>query len=237
MKCISFGLILAVSPFYPLLATAETAQLLSDTFHETLRPTANTGGARVMGFQIVGADPLTDLQAFVPVGWAGKPFCVRTGTSDGLYDSENTYIAPDDTSTSDEVPPPVTRVEVPHVTRSDHVEALGALDPQGFGIRIQEGACETTTSDSIGALAVWRAEGDTDRFAVFVNSFDADRLVALPAGGDVVECDVISADISVAYDRICTIPFETGQGKMIVRLVPFKNGLRGLPEFLTIALP
>ena len=228
MRRIALGLIFAALPVFPLQATGETAELLSDTFRETLRATANTGGARVMGFQITGADPLTDLQALVPHSWAGEPFCVRTGTSDGLYDSENTYRAPNATSAA---------VVVPHVTRSNHAKALDALDPQGFGVRIQRNACDETSADSPGALALWRAAEAADRFSVFVNSFDADRLVALTAGGAAVECDVINADISVAFDRVCTIPFEMGQGLMTVRLVPFKDGLRGLTEFLTIELP
>lgn len=228
MKHIAFWLFVSVLPSFPGQATADTAELLSGPFRETLRPTANTGGARVMGVQIYGADPLTDMQALVPKSWAGELFCVRTGTSDGLYDSENTYRAPRDTSVS---------VIVPHVDLSDHPGTLDALVPQAFGIRIQRDACDRTSPDSPGALALWRAADAGDAFAVLVNSFDADRLVALPDKGDPVECAMLGVDVSVAFDRICTIPFAADTGEMRVRLVPFKDGRRGLTETLTIQLP
>lgn len=208
-------------------ATADTAELLADKFNETLRPAANTGGARVMGLQVIGADPVTDLQAIVPASWAGERFCVRTGTSDGLYNSENTYRAPADTSRP---------IAVPHVTQSSHANKLIAMAPDSFAIRIQRAACEDTGPDSPGALALWRGGDGQDSFALFVNSFDADRLVAFPSNGDPVECSAIAADISVAFDKVCNVPFAMDQGDITIRLIPVKDGLRGRTETITIDL-
>lgn len=202
--------------------------LMADTFKETVRPAANTGGARVLGMQMVGTDPSMELQAIVPDSWAGEPFCVLTGTSDGLYDSENTYRAPLDTTT------PIT---VPHVTRSRHADKLEALDPEGYGIRVLRGACEEVSDDTPGALALWRLAAPSGVFEMFVNSFDADRLVAFPDDGQPVECDVIGADISVAFDRVCRLPYGVGQGPLLVRVVAIKDGRRGRTETVLLDLP
>lgn len=207
---------------------AETAELLSEFFQETLRPAANTGGARVMGIQFVGADPEPELHAAVPESWAGEKFCVRTGSSDGLYDSENTYLAPVDTDNP---------VVVPHIAKSSHATKLKSLDPQGYGVRILGAPCTDVTDETPGALAMWRSDQMQEAFLLFVNSFDADRLVAFPSNGKPVECGTISADISVAFDRSCLIAFDAAEKAMSIRLVPVKNGQKGRAEFVTIELP
>ncbi len=227
MKQLAFGICVLLLPSFAGQATAEQAELLSDTFRENLRPAANTGGARVMGLQVIGADPAAELQAIVPQSWAGEAFCVRTSSSDGLYDSENTYRAPVDTSEP---------VVVPHVTETRFPDKLTQADPEGFGIRILRAPCEDVTDTTAGALALWRTSGPVEAFTLFVNSFDADRLVAFPEGGDPVECTTISADITVAFDRVCAVPELPAMGTMTVRLIPVKDGRRGRPETLVIDL-
>ena len=230
MKPLALALSVSVllSPSFSGQATAEQAELLSEVFQENLRPAANTGGARVMGLQVIGSDAAAELHATVPGDWAGKEFCVRTSSSDGLYDSENTYRAPADTSQ------PVT---VPHVMMTRFPDKLAQTEPEGFGIRILQAPCDEVTEETAAGLALWRASGRAESFTLLVNSFDADRLVAIPGTGAPVECTEISADITVAFDRICVVPRPPEKGRMKIRLIPVKDGRRGRPETLFVELP
>ncbi|MEM8592018.1 MAG: hypothetical protein AAGF13_05775, partial [Pseudomonadota bacterium] len=97
--------------------------------------------------------------------------------------------------------------------------------------------CEQAADDAPGALALWRATVPSNMFDLFVNSFDADRLVAIPDNGPPVECENISADISVAFDRVCRLPFGLGEGALSIRLIPIKDGRRGRAETIRIDLP
>ncbi len=210
------------------------ALLLSEQFNENLRSSANTGGARVVGLQVVGENHRAEMQALLPEDWAGRDFCVRTVSADGLYDSRNSYRAP--------VPTEDDLVEVPHLNRSTHAGELADFAPDSYGIYILGSACDAVDEDTEAALAVWRS-GDPRKktLALFVNSFDASRMVALPTQGGTqgaqVECREIAANIAVAFDRRCDIGFTLGAGPLTVELLPVKNGRLGRPEFITIALP
>lgn len=228
MKRVTFGLVLTLLPCFAAQATAETAQLKSEPFNETLRSAANTGGARVMGLQAIGIDAAAELRVILPKGWKNAPFfCVRTGTSDGLYGTENTYEAPADTTLP---------VVVPHMAKSIHGERLKTLPPHAYGIRVLLAPCDAAGDDTGIALALWRATEADDVFSLFVNSFSADRLVALPEGGKPVECDLIGTDVSVAFDRVCSVPILVGQNTQTVNLIPFKDGRRGRTETVTFDL-
>lgn len=207
--------------------SAESAELISEPFNETLRTAANTGGARLMGMQFVGSGAENNLSAVLPSDWGGKTFCVRTGSSDGLYDSENTYRAPSNTQDP---------VEIPHVERSEHSKRLGAFEGDDFGVHILLSDCETATRRTMRAVALWRATAPAGSFTIFVNSFDATRLVAFPSNGAPVECQPIASSISVAYDKACSISFSAAETMLEVELLPSKDGLAGRAEFVTIQL-
>jgi len=214
-------------------ASAGTAELLVTDFQENVRNSANTGGARVVGVQLVGQRDDVELRALIPQSWQDRPFCVRTVSSDGLYDSVNPYRV----SAAAGI-----LVEVPHLALSKHAGQLMQYTPDAYAITVTDGACEGSTGSLQAALAVWRTEAPVGQsFALLVNSFDADRMVALPSQGGTdgaqVECETISADVSVAYDRRCEIPFSAGAGPVQVELLPVKGGRLGRSEFITIVLP
>ena len=228
MKPTLKGLTCVVLTILVTPSTADEALFKHDRLDETLVPEANTGGARVMGLQIPGGSAYSDLQVLMPPGWSsGSLFCVRTGTSDGLYDSENTYTAPNDLSEP---------VDVPHMSLSRYADELSDVHPEGLGIRVLRAECSAVTNQTPSALALWRDAEPGDRFVMFVNSFDADRLVAFPPHGDAVECEPIAADISVAFDRRCEIPLPVDMKEFSVDLQPIKGGRRGRTETIVIEL-
>ena len=216
---------------FPKIATAESARLAEGPFNETLRSVANTGGARVMGLQMTGADVPDELRALLPQDWSGRPFCVRTSSSDGLYSSENTYIAPDQT---------LTTVQIPHVTLSSHSDRFPEFDKQNFGIRILQNGCDTQNDQAETAIALWQSGRAVDSFEIYVNGFGAQRLVAVVrvdgAKIDPIECDLIKADVRVAFDRICSVPISKEARTVSTTLIPFKGGVRGRSEKLDIVL-
>lgn len=215
----------------PRIATAESARLADGAFNETYRSVANTGGARVMGLQMTGADVPDELRALLPQDWSGKPFCVRTSSSDGLYSSENTYIAPDQT---------IATVQIPHVTLSSHSDRFPQFNQQNFGIRILQNGCDTQNDEAETAIALWQSGRPVDSFDIYVNGFGAQRLVAVVrvdgAKIDPIECEFIKADVRVAFDRICSVPISKDAATVSATLIPFKGGVRGRSEKLDIVL-
>lgn len=210
----------------PVASTAEEAQLATETFVETLRTEANTGGARVVGVQMLGGSAAANMYALIPESWATtEKFCVQTNSSDGLYDSVNTYLVPKTLSEP---------VDVLHFNNSQHQDRIKQFHPEGLGVRISQNDCGADTDDTANVLARWRDAEPGDSFAIFVNSFDADRLVAYPPTGDGVECRPIGADISVAYDMRCELNLPGTAGPFAVELQPVKNGRRGRIETLVI---
>ncbi|SMY08008.1 hypothetical protein LOM8899_02154 [Flavimaricola marinus] len=225
MTALAAGL-LSVLTSLPAPSTAEEARLVTEPFNESVRPEANTGGARVVGLQFLGGSAEADLHALIPARWADAPhFCVRTNSSDGLYDSVNTYHMPQDLTAP---------VEVPHLRDSEHDGIITSLHPEGFGIRITRDDCDAVTDDTPNALGLWRDARPGDSFAIFVNSFDADRVVAYPQQGSGVECEPIGADISVAFDQRCVLPLPLDMTQFYVELQPIKNGRRGRIETILI---
>ncbi len=202
----------------------------SEPFKESLRTEANTGGARVVGLQFLGGTAAADLFAMIPQSWESQDgdqatICVRTNSSDGLYDSENTYIVPGDLSE------PVT---VPHIDKSLHTDRIIQLHPEALGIRITRNECGSEGSDNLNVLARWRDAAPGGNFAIFVNSFDADRLVAYPPVGPGVECEPIRAEISVAFDRRCELTLPANVSRFKVELQPVKNRRKGRIETIVI---
>lgn len=185
-----------------------------------------------MGLQFNGLDAGAELKAYMPASGAGDEFCVRTGSSDGLYGSENTYVWPDDTREP---------IEVPHYGHTEHGSRLSSLHRQGFGIRIFQASCDNVVETTANSLAIWRNGNPATQFTIFVNSFAADRLVAIATqeGAELppVDCQNIQADITVAFDRSCEITFVQGVGTVQVELLPIKGGKLRKSEFITVQLP
>jgi hypothetical protein len=208
------------------VSTSEEAQLAAESFIETLRSEANTGGARVVGVQMLGGSATANMYAMIPKTWANiEKFCVRTNSSDGLYDSVNTYIVPEDLSEP---------VDVRHFDTSQHQDRIRQFHAEGLGVRISQNACDSEAVGATNVVARWQDAEPTDKFAIFVNSFDADRLIAYPPTGDGVECRPISADITVAYDMRCELDLLGTSEPYVVELQPVKNGRRGRIETLVI---
>ncbi len=221
----------AVLAFTAFGAMAETANLAVEPFQETVRSAANTGGASVMGLQMTGADAGQDIHALLPTDWAGQRFCVRTVSSDGLYSSENTYVAPS---------VPAKTVEVPHVTLSSHPRRLSQLVSQNFGIRIANGDCTAWDDEKPAAVALWQSEQPAQMLEVYVNGFGAQRLITIAViDGErmpPVECNLIDAEVRVAFDRLCQVPVNGETGAVSITLIPFKGGVRGRSETIEVLI-
>ncbi len=199
---------------------------MSGKFVETLRSEANTGGARVVGVQMIGGSVAADLNAMIPESWGNTDeFCVQTNSSDGLYDSVNAYFVPKNLSEP---------VSVPHLRDTQYQKRIKLFHPEGLAVRITRNNCGSQTDNTENVVASWRDAEPGDKFAIFVNSFDADRLVAYPPSGDGVECRPIDADITVAFDKRCEMTLPAHANVFTVELQPIKNGRKGRVETIVI---
>lgn len=222
-------------------AITEIAVLDGD-FNEDLLASANTGGARVIGLQVDGVDVRAELKVMLPTSWKDKPFCVRTRSSDALYNSENTYRRQSLSSDSDGVPQASSEpIEIPHIGQTEHQDSLMAIVKDGFGVRIFLSACANVTDATQSTVALWRDGTFTQNITLFVNSFGAQRLVAILTQGavvaDPIDCTPIVADVKVAYDKTCNLKLLATSGPAEVELLGFKDGKMQRPEFLLFRLP
>lgn len=213
-------------------AISESAILVNDSFHEVLRSSANTGGTRVLGLQVVGKTEGAELQARLPAQWQDTEFCVRTRSSDALYDSENTYRRPNTTDQN---------IDVPHIAQTSHRKKLSSLEQDAFGVRIFLSACGSINDRTENAIALWRDGDFGNRVTLFVNSLGADRVAAIVTQGSVtaehVFCEPVAADIKVAFDLICTVELMTKANDAEIELIPFKNNQMQRSETVVIPFP
>lgn len=234
--------------FLSLMLTSLASQTIAESavlegiFNEDLHASANTGGARVMGLQVDGKNARAELKTVLPTAWDNKPFCVRTRSSDALYNSENTYRRPNETSQDIAGLGTLQNpIDVPHIDHTEHQDSLMAIGDEGFAVRIFLSACADITDTTESTVALWRDGVLAQNITVLVNSLGAERLVAILTQGDTtadpVDCEPIAADVTVAFDRVCTLQLLKTSGFAKVELLPFKGGKLQRPELLPIRLP
>lgn len=229
-----FSLPIAVFTTFAGQAIGESAELLAPDFNEELHTAANTGGSRVIGLQVTGNDPEAELAALLPSEHGTKNFCVRTRSSDALYDSENPYKAPDNAAEP---------VEVPHMEETDHESKLMGLTNDGYGVRVFLSLCDEIKSDTPNAIAAWRNGGLGQNITVYVNSLGADEMGAIlrqegQEGQEAapVFCTPVQSDVTVAFDLRCDLALMNNEDGSI-ELIPFKGGKIQRSEKVIFKLP
>lgn len=185
-----------------------------------------------MGVQVVGNNEGAELQVRLPKEWQDTEFCVRTRSSDALYDSENTYRRP---NMADQ------NIDIPHIAQTDHRKKLGSLGQEAFGVRVFLKACENINDRTANAIALWRDGEFSDRITLFVNSLGADRIAAILTQGSTtaehIFCEPVVADVKVAFDLTCTLELIAKDTSAEIELLPFKNGKMQRSETVLVALP
>lgn len=224
-----------LSLYFTILAApaiSESAILVDSDFNEVLRSSANTGGTRVIGLQVIGNNEGAELQVYLPKDWQEREFCVRTRSSDALYDSENTYRRPNLAAQN---------IDVPHITQTDHRTKLASLGQDAYAVRVFLAACDRVDEQTENAIALWRDGNFRNQITLFVNSLGADRIAAiLTQGLDTAEhifCEPVVADVKVAFDLVCTLDLIVKDTSAEIELLPFKNGKMQRSETVLIALP
>ena len=178
-------------------------ELSGGEFNEVVRDAAQISGIIVAGLvrhgPIVQENGRPVLHAMVPDSWSETSLCLRVVSSDGLYESANTYQLPDSWSGG--------LVSIPYPTSHDAL--LRDLAPGELATRLSAGPCHA--EPGMIARLHWNDPESQAATSVLVNSFRSDE-VYLYVAEMPVRCMPLEVRGLVAYDTLCPLPDDlTGE--------------------------
>lgn len=176
-----------------------------------------------------------------PADWAGAPVCVWTRSADALYTGTGAATLAGAGVTELVIDPDRLRAS------GGHPDVLAEEAIQGgLAVLVQAGACGERPDVSAGtAVARWSADAADATVLVYVNSSNADRVIAKIEGRDgrllpPMPCARTVGDVGVAYDHVCRldIPATTADGSATLVIDRFRDGNPDeRPARMTLALP
>jgi hypothetical protein len=214
----------------PVLAEDDgRVSLLTSPFNEIVRPEAIISGSSFMGLVARSDDTLAagapEISAWLPAEWAGDTACLHVISSDGLYESLNSYGIAADWEGG--------QIELPYPSRSG--EELRARQQIEIALALTRGQCGTEGSEA--TLAFW-SDRPLSSLTLLVNTFRAQEVLVYVDGRPEVPpvaCQPAEAEIRTAFDMVCTLPPEWFEGAALqVTLLPVKNGEIGQETRLSL---
>lgn len=209
---------------------AQSLQLASDPFNETLRESAEISGALVVGIHIRNKTGATKgFDPKLPTTLENDSLvCVRVMSANGLYDSENEYRFSD---TADRPNGPMI-----DLSQSKHLEFLSSLSDHEIATATALGPCDSTPSRYL--VTSW-GMGTDPVATLLLNSFQADAaFLRFTDGTAPVRCEPVEVEVATAYDMVCELDLTGRQGQDIqVSIERFVNRQPAPPTAISIALP
>lgn len=213
---------LCVSPLHVAAEEADMVSLTSDPFNEIVSDGTKISGTSLLGLVASSANtapPSTPaISAWLPADWAGSTACLRVVSSDGFYESKNTYsIAVDWTGGRTEFFYPTQEAEV-----------FAARSQASFAVSVTKGSCDDDGEETV--LAFWTGDS-VKEISLYVNSFRADETLVYLAGdssSQEVSCKAAPVDVRTVFDTVCPLPKDWFQSDTFeVVVLPIKNGEMG----------
>lgn len=216
------ALVLCVSPLQVAADETGMVSLTSNPFNEIVSDGTKISGTSFLGLVASSANsvpPSTPaISAWLPADWAGAVVCLRVVSSDGFYESENTYsVAGDWTGGRTEFDYPTEKAEVFEVRSQAN-----------FAISVTKGNCNAQGAEA--ALAFWTGDS-AHEIALHVNSFRADETLVYLEGDPLsqeISCKAAPVDVRTVFDTVCPLPKDWFQHDTFeIVVLPIKNGEMG----------
>lgn len=196
-------------------------------FKEFLRDSANISGAVVVGLQRQGQDEQgINLDAYIPIEWAGMNACMQVVSSDGRYEAYGPYLIPGDWVGG------FTRLDFP----TEYQEELMGIPHDGLGAMLLEGDCNDRNTGGV-SVALWNSALAQDPY-LMVNSFRADRVFMYMEGLEQPTlCERVDTPTPIAFDTKCKISSGQVVGKTHLEIYRVTGGKPSQPTGVEIWLP
>lgn len=195
-------------------AQAEVQRISASDFQEKTFEHSEISGALIVGFQlwseVMGPD--IQVEAHVPEGWGD--LCMQVSTIDGLYESQSYYSLPADWEGG------VVSLDYP----TEYGDRLLRLDSGELAALVRRGSCNGIP-DSVLSVS-WRVDASEPRSVqLFINSFEADEVVAYVGAELEIVCEAVSALRKVSYDTVCTFDLPNSpHGTEVLEVLRIRSG-------------
>ncbi|MEI4474129.1 hypothetical protein [Frigidibacter sp. MR17.24] len=195
-------------------ASAEAPRLTTAPFTEKVFERSEISGTLVVGISQVAGNLSEDLRisAEIPAGWSN--LCLSVRTVDGLYESRNHYELPADWAGGNVI------FDYP----TAHTQLLLTTDADRIGTLVSAGSCDRQGSDI--ALSGWRVSERMEGVVrIFVNSFQADEVIAYAGDAPEVTCLPLTEGSRTAFDMVCDLELPAGlESPIEVELIRVRSG-------------
>ena len=220
-----------------LAQEAPSLPLANAQFNEIVHPAAKISGARLLGFyalqtadsaESADSQPEESFRAWIPADWSGGRICLRVMSADGLYESANPYLAPEEGWEGGDV-----RLGYP--TQSP--EEIARRSGEELAFSVTRGDCDAAEPEAALAARPGATAPGAEAL-LLLNAFRAEQtyveVKGRPEAPEVV-CAPVGALVRMAYDTACRVPAEVfAEGRAELLVMPVKNGELGREIPLTL---